>query len=335
MSCRPVLNGVLWNLRHKSSIFGEGFSYTADAAQWRAEFDDMQRIGIDKIMLHSGVEDALVHSAAVAPDLIEFMATECDRRNMELIIAAGGHPNWFLDLKMPEEINYAHRYVDEIHKRYSGHRCFAGWYIDYEFSLRTGELKRQLMDLYKAVVEMCKEKTPGLPVVASPFFNPPTEPDAMEVGKHEPREYYDFWSEMISYSHLDVIALQDMGGQHFSFFTGRTTQPYIEAYAKACQENGCRFWGNVETGEFHVGSAQEFVERHGLNGDVNHVKNANEWRAVPIERLKWKLELMSKYSELNMTWGYQNFYRPSVGHKAHAAYKAYQDYLFSLQKSLS
>ncbi len=327
MSCKPILNGVLWNLRHNGSIFGNSFPYTASTAQWQAEFDDMQRICIDKIMLFSGMEDALLRPAEAATDLVEFIATECDRRGMDLIVATGGHPNWPLELKMPDEIHYARRYVDEIHRRYSGHRCFAGWYIDYEFSLRTGDLRNIMKDLYKAVVEMCKEKTPALPVIASPFFNPPTEPDAMGVGKHSPQEYYEFWSDMIAYSHLDVICLQDMGGQHFSFFNKEVTEPYIAAYAKACKDNNCRFWGNVETGEFHVASAQAFIDKYGLDGNVNSAANAKYWRPVPIERLKWKLELMSQYSESNMTWGYQYFYRPNAGNGAYAAYKAYQRHL--------
>ena len=150
----------------------------------------------------------------------------------------------------------------------------------------------------------------------------------MRYGNHPPQEFYEYWSDMIAYSKVDAISLQDNGGQHLSFFDTSLTEPYIAAFAKACSENNCQFWGNVETGEFHIGSAREFTDKFGENGDVNYVENPLEhWRAVPMERLQKKLEVMSKYSVLNLSWGYQVFYRPCMGDKAAVAYKDYEKYL--------
>ena len=217
-------------------------------------------------------------------------------------------------------------YINTIHARYGHHRSFAGWYIDYEFNLLP-TMKRVLMELYRETVNLCKAKTPDLPVVASPFFSPPTETNIMYYGYHEPWEYYDFWSDMISFSHFDVLSLQDNGGQHLSFFEESDTEPYIAAYAKACKDNGCRFWGNVETGEFLMGSAREFTEKFGPNGNVNAKEMRDYWRPVPIERLKRKLRTMSRYSEKNLSWGYQGFYRPSIGARAATAYGDYEAFL--------
>jgi hypothetical protein len=149
----------------------------------------------------------------------------------------------------------------------------------------------------------------------------------MHCGIHEPQEYYEYWSDMLSYSKPDILALQDTGGQHLSFFEKDTTEPYIAAYAKACAENNCRFWGNVETGEFEIESAEAFTEKFGPDGNVNRPGNASFWRPVPISRLQKKLELMSKYSEYNLSWGYQAFYRPARGGKALEAYNDYAKYL--------
>ena len=323
MACKPVMDGVLWNLG-ASSFPTEEQNYTDSAEKWRKDFDDMKHIGIKKFMLFTGVPQGMTRKAAAAPDIIEFIVNECDRCQMDFIIATGGHPNWFLDWKMPDEMKLVRSYVDEIHRRYAGHPSFAGWYIDYEFSLRYND-RQYLRDLYRETVILCKEKTPGLPVITSPFFNPPTSTDIMQCGIHEPQEYYEYWSDMLSYSKPDILALQDTGGQHLSFFEKDTTEPYIAAYAKACAENNCRFWGNVETGEFHVGSAEEFTEKYGKDGHVS--EHSEIWRPVPIDRLQRKLEVMSKYSEANMSWGYQPFYRPSMNEAAATAYRDYEKYL--------
>ena len=327
MSCKPVLNGVLWNLG-RSLFPTEEMNYDFTRDQWRADFDAMKHLGIDKFMIFTGVPQGMNRPANDGSDMIDLIAGECDRCNMDLIIATGGHPGWWRDLEVGKEMVLVKGFVEELLKRYGHHKSFAGWYIDYEISMRFGDLHTKLRDLYKEIVLLCKEKTPDLPVIASPFFHPATETDIMRYGNHPPQEFYEYWSDMIAYSKVDAISLQDNGGQHLSFFDTSLTEPYIAAFAKACSENNCQFWGNVETGEFHIGSAREFTDKFGENGDVNYVENPfDHWRSVPMGRLQKKLEVMSKYSVLNLSWGYQAFYRPCMGDKAAVAYKDYEKYL--------
>ena len=326
MACKPVLNGILWNVGY--SIFPTEIDDSSESMRlWDAEFDAMRHIGLDTVLVFTGIPNALeTASLPGGQDVIEKIAIECDRCGMSMLIAAGGRSRWGVDLKMPDEMRLISEYIDTVHARYGHHRSFAGWYIDYEFSLLPN-LKKELMELYRETVILCKAKSPGLPVVASPFFSPPTETNIMNFGYHEPQEYYDYWSDMISSSHFDVLSLQDNGGQHLSYFEESDTEPYIAAFAKACSDNGCRFWGNVETGEFLTGSAREFTEKYGPRGNVHLKEMKNGWRPVPIERLKRKLRTMSRYSEKNLSWGYQGFYRPSLGAKEAAAYRDYETFL--------
>ncbi len=326
MACQPILHGILWNLNN--SLFdNENFNYTASRERWQSEFDAMEALHLKTILVFTGIPTALEQNAAAAPDILEFMYEECDKRNMELIISCGTTPNWYHVMQMPDEANKIKGWVDEIFRRYAHHASFAGWYIDYEFSVPEGKLGEMLFDLFRDTVQHCKEKTPGLPVVASPFFIPPTATNIMHPGHPDPQIYYHYWSKLIAYSKVDVIALQDTGAQHLSFFDTDITAPYIEAVAQACKENNCRFWGNVETGEFHIESAEVFTEKFGSDGNVNRPVCTPFWRPVPISRLQKKLELMSRYSEKNLSWGYQAFYRPSLGGKALAAYNDYANYL--------
>ncbi len=328
MSCPALLNGVLLNLER--SLFQDIYAdvYGIDADAWRRDMDDMCQAGMRKVMLFTGIPFAVKTHGRASKDMLDFIYRECALRGMEVIIATGGHPNWAAEpFIVAEEAKLVKKYVDLLYGRYGQYPSFAGWYIDYEFCLFYGDLGHSLREIYKATVEICKEKSPNLPVVASPFFNPPTEGFIMNVGRKTPQDYYDFWSDMISYSHFDILSLQDNGGQHLSFFTAKDTEPYIAAYAKACKENGCRFWGNVETGELEVASAQDFFKRFGPHGNCNTPECAKYWRSVPIERLKTKLELMSKYSECNISWGYQGFYCPRRNDKTKKAYQDYMEYM--------
>ena len=325
MPCKPVLNGVLWNLRGAQEE-----NHMDMEARWKTTFAEMKHLGLSKIMLHTGISQAQEAALNHGVDLIETIAAGCDRHNMEMIISTGIHPRWSPDLKMTDLMKSMGDSIDKIHFRYGAHPCFKGWYIDMELPVVYGEKRKFQRDVYRETVLLCKETTPKLPVVVSPYFTPPTETDIMHYGNHDPEEFHDYWSDMISCCHFDIIALQDNGGQHLSYFDRSITEPYIEAFARACSENGCRFWGNVETGEFHIGSAREFTDIFGPDGDVNFVdaeERKKRWRAVPIERLKEKLELMSQYSELNLSWGYQPFYHPAKGAAAAKAYRDYESYL--------
>jgi len=326
MSCQPVLNGILWNLGN-SIFYGKTPDGELQKQFWKDEFDALEKLHLETVMIFTGLPQAWEKTGGDHADDIELMYQECDRRNMKLIISTGTTPQWYHNMQMPDESLKQQKWVEEIFRRYGHHASFAGWYIDYEFSVTEGKLGEMLFDLFRDIVGYCKEKTPDLPVVASPFFIPPTATSIMHPGHPDPQIYYTYWSKLIAYSKVDVISLQDTGAQHLSFFDTDTTEPYIAAVAQACKENNCRFWGNVETGEFEIESAEAFTEKFGPDGNVNRPGNASFWRPVPISRLQKKLELMSKYSEYNLSWGYQAFYRPALGGKALEAYNNYANYL--------
>ena len=89
---------------------------------------------------------------------------------------------------------------------------------------------------------------------------------------------------------------------------------------------GTQFWGNVETGELAVADLDDYVRRFGGTSNVlDPILKAN-WRAVPINRLIRKLELISRFSARNVSWGYFEFYNPSEGNLHRAAYEDYREY---------
>ena len=324
MSCQPIINGILWSLGQ--SIF-DCDCHSMSVEQWRREFNDMKRLGMEKMLLFNGLSQSAERSYVASPDIVGFIADNCAENGMELFLTIGDNPQWDMRKTLKESLGRFRGILNRLRERHEGHPALKGWYIPYEFCIPFEDEGPVFKEFYKGAVEMCKEATPQLPVLISPFFNPPTNPELMGYGNHPASEYYDFWSDLISACHFDILSLQDTGGQHFSFFDVDITEPYIAAYARACKENNCRFWGNVETGEFHIESAAAFAEKCGVHSHVNDANLKEYWRPVPIERLKTKLNVISKYSELNLSWGYQPFYRPSLGGRCEKAYMDYAKYI--------
>ena len=322
MTCKPYLSGALWNLGH-SMFVSDDYNYQLNYDAWMQHFDRMQDVGFNLIFFFNGVNECMERSSAVAPDLLEFLLSECDKRQMQAIVSVGENSNWWKDLDPLRELRLLGRSVTMINERYGHHDCFSGWYLPYETYMPWKSWGLKLAELFRGAVELCKAKTPYLPVAVSPFFMPATTGKVMDFIYYKPEEYVDTWSELLAHAKIDILCLQDNGGQHLSCFTNKDNTPFIDAFAAACRNAGTRLWGNVETGELPVSDTDDFVLRYGAKADVNDPRFSQDWRAVPIDRLVEKLELMSHYSECNLTWGYREFMRPDVNRRAYEAYSEY------------
>jgi hypothetical protein len=315
----------------KSTFAKNKNCYEMTRGEWIRRLDDMQGVGLNLLFIIGGVNEGLRRKAISSPDLLEFLFSECDRRRMEVIISASCWDDWQVGgIDISREMKLVEEITNEVYARYGLHPSFSGWYLPYECNMLGGRYGKLLCDLYRAGVEKCKSLTPHLPVSISPFFVPDTVGKCMEFEYREPAEYVDFWSNALSYAKIDILALQDNGGQHLSCFTEKDTRPFIEAFAKACSNTGTQFWGNVETGEFPVADLDDFVRRFGAKEDVNNPEFRSNWRAVPIDTLIRKLELISPFSVRNVSWGYFEFYDPLAGELNRAAYEDYRQYTQNL-----
>jgi len=326
MSCKPLISGALLNLGR--SIFTKTKNcYEITEEEWLRMLDEMQGVGFNLLFIFQGVDEAMGRKAIAAPDLLEFIFSECDRRRMEVIVSASCSDAWWVGgIDVSREVHLVEATTREIHARYGAHPSLVGWYLPYECPMWRGPQGDLYRELCRAAAESCKGLAPRLPVAISPFFVPNTTGQCMDFQYYEPAEYTDFWSRVLSDAKIETLALQDNGGQHLSCFTEKDRMPFIEAFAKACKNAGTQFWGNVETGEFPVADLGDFARRFGAKGDVNDPNFAGNWRAVPIDRLIRKLELISPLTVRNVSWGYFEFYNPSEGDLHRAAYEGYREY---------
>ena len=325
MACQPLISGIMLSLGPQSFCDKE-FLYQMDADAWRAELDAMQQFGIDWLGCWSGLEYCLERQAAVpGGDLIAFLLREAEERQMQLSFSCGFAPGWWEEWNLAKALDFTGSRMEQIVRRYGASPAFSSWYLDYEIYLRWGREAELMTELYSDITARAHEMN-GKPVIVSPFFMPDTADCCGHFRYGEPEEYYQFWHNLLRTSKIDILALQDNGGQHLSCFTEEERLPYIRAMIRACRDAGTRYWGNVESGELPVASLTEFVARYGRGSDVNALRIRPDWRAVPLPKLEEKLQLAARDADKIMSWGYMEFYRPAGGAENRRLYQAYCAY---------
>jgi hypothetical protein len=308
--CAPVISG---NLRP--------FDPSLDRAGWVKQLDDERAIGFDLLWI-SHVAPAFAKPLAEDPMLT--VLDLCAERKMQVIVDTGASPLWYGDLDLDKELKAIGASVKTIAERYGSHPAFHAWYVPHEIYMAWDSMNAYLRRLYPAVVSLCKEAVPAKPVTLSPFFILDRERVFGDFRFNEPEEYQAYWADLIRLSRFDIIMLQD-SGEHFSFCTMEQRRPYFAAMRAACDTAGATLWANVETAEFECSSMEEYVRRYWR---VHHsTVKAAPWRAVPIDRLKSKLELAAEYADRIVTWGYYQYGRPELSDKAAQWYRDYQAYV--------
>ena len=143
-----------------------------------------------------------------------------------------------------------------------------------------------------------------------------------------PAEYQQFWTALLQQTQVDIVALQD-SGEHLSCYTLDQRRPFLGAMKSACDAAHKKFWVNIEVGELNVASLSDYTNRFGYKTHVNDPKTAMAWRGVAPDKLRHKLELAGEYTDTAISWGYQQFIRPTLGPEAQQLHEAYRSLLMN------
>lgn len=312
--CRPVISGTLWWISSQQNM---RWGITG----WERELQEQKRLGFNLLWL-TNTPSIVEHSTCSLLKLMDL----CDKNQFKVILDTGFSGNWYVSLDLKQELDLCHRNISEIGSCLANHPAFYAWYIPHEIYMCWDNMDTYIQQLYPALVEACKTAA-GLPVTVSPFFILDRTKVFGNFRFNEPKEYQEYWRRLIRRSGLDIIMLQD-SGEHFSYVTDEQRRPFFTAMSEACRQAGARLWGNVEVAEMACDSIEEYVR---LYGRVHHSKAKGiTWRPVPLPRLKTKLALATGFSERIVSWGYQQFCRPSLGPQVTAWYEA----LLAYQKNL-
>lgn len=306
VKCRPLISGNLWWIT--PDMMKGGMS------KWRDELDDQQKIGFNILWL--------CNTASVIDlpgDPLRQLLDLCQKRKVKVVLDAGTSGPWWEPLVLAKELSICTNHIKAIGGHYGGHPAFYAWYLSQEIYMCWGGEADYINHLYPELVKQCKQSA-NLPVMVSPFFILDRQKIFGDFRFNDPDEYRDYWKGLLKRSGIDIVLLQD-SGEHFSYVTIEQRQPFFEAMAQACQQSGAKLWGNVEVAEMLCDSPDEYARKYGR---VHPSKASGlPWRAVPMDRLKEKLDLAAQYSDRIVSWGYQEYCRPQL---SPVAAKWYQDY---------
>ena len=269
--------------------------------EWRADFDAMQAIGIDTvIIIRGGLRGQCVFPSKVVGwnrdhDLAGLFLQETAARGMKLFFgtydsAAHIHDG---EVRWREEFAISKPFIEEVLARYGDYPSFHGWYLAQEF----GAALPGARELFLAVGGLCKERTPEKKTLISPFYpsrllypGQPVPPDA----------FADQWRDMLQgVEVVDYCAFQD----------GSAPMDELDAYARAargvCDEAGITLWSNVET--FSRGMPVKFPPQ--------------DFRIV-----REKIRLTTPYVAKHITFEFSHFMSPnSVYGAARNLYRRYRE----------
>jgi hypothetical protein len=193
------------------------------AADWEQDFQAMQRIGIDTVILiRSGYrrwltypsEVLIAHEGCHRPpvDLVDLFLTLAEKYHMAFYFGTYDSGQYWHSGEYQKEVDLNRLVVDEVWQRYGSRQAFKGWYLTQEVSRRT----RGIIELYATMGRHCKSISGGLPVLISPWIDGKKSVSSYDGQIEKERgitlaEHEREWGEVMAgiRGAVDAVAFQD------------------------------------------------------------------------------------------------------------------------------
>ena len=254
--------------------------------QWKKDFDNMKKVGIDTLVIMRGVfYDKCIYKSKHFPtlkedgeDFAKFIFEEAHKRNMQVYLGLYISNLTWNDGDYKHEVEENKKYIEEVLERYGNMPAFKGWYIPQEGCSHLFNLKQTTEEL----AGLCKQYTPDKPVLLSPFFK----------GKNHhpndsctPAETEELWLDLLENckGKVDILAFQDGTAPLDEY------EEYLKAMKRVCDKYSMHLWANVETFERDV-RAMFFP--------------------IPFDMLRRKIEIAEKHVEKCITFEFSHFLSP-------------------------
>ncbi|HPO14760.1 MAG TPA: DUF4434 domain-containing protein [Candidatus Hydrogenedentes bacterium] len=319
----PLIRGTLWYI-----VQAQSTDWTQERLEQTVEAQ--KAVGFDVLWVLNTPDLVRKAEASGALDIVETVYALADARGMHVIadLPVGG---WYGKAAAEAMITELSGYAGKFHARYGKHSSFYGWYLNHEINPIAPEDAEQSAfwrNVWRTVTETCHTIAPGSVVTISPFFLL-DEPRRRGFIYLTPQQYADWWGKTLSETGIDILMLQD-SGEHLSFLTLAQREPFWTAVAEACHTAGAQFWLNVESGEADVPDWETYL--------TLEAEKKVPWRFTPMDWLREKLELASKYADSIINWGYFPYMDPhplhaSTNQESDRSYRSYRSYFEKIRQA--
>ncbi len=275
--------------------------------EWAADFDAMQAVGIDTVILiRAGYRDRATFDSEVLQreigmrpaylDLVDVFLTEAERTGMRFFFGIYDSGRFWHAGQPEKEVEINLRFTEEVARKYAHRKAFGGWYMSHEIH-ENNEGNTRLIERLARHVKGLKD----VPVLMSPYVRGRKQ---FADNPITPQEHEQTWDEIFSVLHdfVDIVAFQD--GQ-MDFLELPT---FMEINNRLARKHGLQAWSNVES--FERGMPINFLPI--------------DWR-----NLLYKIQAAEQAGvEKLITFEFSHFMSPnSMWPSARNLYQRYQEYL--------
>jgi hypothetical protein len=276
--------------------------------QWRAELDNLSKLGFDTLVLQWSVYDdvSFIEDGGAGPSTVERILAAADEVGFDCYLGLSLRNSWwkaheiteqFLQDELSRNIEAARR----LYPRAERFRSFRGWYIPHEVTelISTEEQRDSIIGFFSGLSASLKQLNPQKSILASGY----TDPRQANLVRFVLR-----WAEFLDRAGIDVLIFQDGAGTRGRDW--RAILPFVEAVAILDEE----FVGDIWL------LAEAFDQTHGppLNNEPFQARPAR------IERIREQLEALGHFRKKLIVFSYFEYMRPGDSENATQLFEAYR-----------
>jgi len=277
------------------------------AEEWAADFDAMQAVGIDTVILiRSGYRERMTFPSAVLAaaqpmrpvylDLVDLFLTQAERTGMTFYFGIYDSGRFWHSGQPEREVELNLRFTEEVAQRYGDRKAFGGWYMTHEIHEHEEGVTRLIERLARHVKGL-----KDVPVLMSPYVRGRKQFGDAPI---TPEEHERQWEQVFAIlsGFVDIVAFQD---GHVDF---QELPAFMEINTRLARKYGLAPWSNVES--FERGMPLNFLPI--------------DWR-----NLVYKIETAAAAgAEKLITFEFSHFMSPnSMWPSARSLYQRYLEYI--------
>ncbi len=282
------------------------------AAEWAKDFDAMQAIGIDTVILiragyqqyatfPSKILREKVRSFPVYQDLVDLFLSQAERCGMIFYFGTYDSGDYWQNGNYEKEADINRAFCDEFIEKYGHRKAFGGWYISHEISV----YNNGMMKVYETLANHLRNLK-KVPILISPYIKGVKQfgSEAISLEQHQ-KEWASVFARLEGL--VDIVAFQD-GNVPLEVLGD-----YLEINKKLADRHHIRSWSNVES----------------FDRDM-----PIKFPPIDFRKLRYKMEqAASSQVEKLITFEFSHFMSPnSIYHSAHHLYRRYCDWLQTTSK---